>query len=356
MTLDFTHTTLGQTVVFAPGRAAAAVATEVERLGASTVMVIVSGSAEDKVRDFESHFPVALWHREVVMHVPAEVADRAIAASREIDADLVISVGGGSATGLAKAIALETRVPIVAVPTTFSGSEATNVWGRTENSRKRTGSDDAVLPTAVVYDAELIRDLPSDLGVASGLNALAHCVDSMWAPKADPINRVMALEGIRALNSGLPALRDESEDLGGVELALYGAYLAAVAFSSAGSGMHHKIAHVLGGTFNLPHAQTHATILPYVLAFNAGSAPESEKRMAEAFGADSALAGLQRLRAASDAPRSLSSLGFSENDIAEAVELSLGAIPESNPRTPTEDNLSTLLHAALEGRDPAVLK
>ena len=355
MTFDFTHTTLGQTVVFASSRAGAAVAAEVERLEASTVMVIVSGSAEDKVRDFESHFPVALWYREVVMHVPADVADRAVAAAREIDADLVISVGGGSATGLAKAIALETRVPIVAVPTTFSGSEATNVWGRTENARKRTGSDDVVLPTTVVYDAELVRDLPPDLGVASGLNALAHCVDSMWAPNADPINRAMALEGIRALNRGLPALREESDDLGGLELTLYGAYLAAVAFASAGSGMHHKIAHVLGGTFNLPHAQTHATILPYVLAFNAGSAPESEKRMAEAFGADSALAGLQRLRAASDAPQSLSSLGFSENDIAEAVELSLGAIPESNPRTPTEDNLSTLLRAALDGRDPAVL-
>ena len=174
MTLEFTHTTLGQTVVFAPGRAAATVAAEVERLGASTVMVIVSGSAEDKVRNFESHFSVALWHREVVMHVPADVADRAVAAARDIDADLVVSVGGGSATGLAKAIALETRVPIIALPTTFSGSEATNVWGRTENARKRTGSDDVVLPTTVIYDAELVRDLPTDLGVASGLNALAH--------------------------------------------------------------------------------------------------------------------------------------------------------------------------------------
>lgn len=356
MTLDFTHKTLGQTVIFAPGRAAATVATEVERLGARTVMVIVSGSAEDKARDFESHFPIALWHREVVMHVPADVADRAVAAAREIDADLIVSVGGGSATGLAKAVALETRVPIVAVPTTFSGSEATNVWGRTENARKRTGSDDVVLPTTVVYDAELVRDLPSDLGVASGLNALAHCVDSMWAPKADPINRVMALEGIRALNRGLPALREESDDLDGLELTLYGAYLAAVAFASAGSGMHHKIAHVLGGTFNLPHAQTHATILPYVLAFNAGSAPESEKRMAEAFDADSALAGLQLLRTATVAPQSLSTLGFDERDIPQAVELSLSAIPESNPRTPTEDNLTTLFRAALEGRNPLELK
>ena len=354
MTLEFTHTTLGQTVVFAPGRAAATVAAEVERLGASTVMVIVSGSAEDKVRNFESHFSVALWHREVVMHVPADVADRAVAAARDIDADLVVSVGGGSATGLAKAIALETRVPIIALPTTFSGSEATNVC-RTENARKRTGSDDVVLPTTVIYDAELVRDLPTDLGVASGLNALAHCIDSMWAPKADPINQAMALEGIRALNSGLPAMWETSEDLGGLELTLYGAYLAAVAFASAGSGMHHKIAHVLGGTFNLPHAQTHATILPYVLAFNAGSAPESEKRMAEAFGADSALAGLQRLRSATGAPQSLSSLGFSEKDIAEAAELSLSAIPESNPRTPTKDNLTSLLRAALEGHDPAVL-
>lgn len=353
MTMNFEHTTLGQRVIFGAGAAAEKIAAEIDRIGADNVMVIVSQSATEKVTDFDKHFTVALWHREVVMHVPAEVADRAVAAARDKDIDLVVTVGGGSATGLGKAVALETKVPIIAVPTTFSGSEATNVWGRTENARKKTGIDDGVLPTTVIYDAELIRDLPGDLAVASGLNALAHCIDSLWGPRVDPINQALALEGIRALNEGLPSVRADSTDIDGLERTLYGAYLAAVAFASAGSGMHHKIAHVLGGTFNLPHAQTHATILPYVLAFNAPAAGDAEQRMAAAFGAPTALEGLQRLRAAVDAPKALSELGFTTSDIAQAVELSLAAIPANNPREVTTEGLTELLTAALHGSDPA---
>lgn len=352
MTLDFTHQTLRQRVVFAPGQAAARVGDEVRRLGAERVMVIVSGSAAEKVTDFTEHFPVALWHREVVMHVPAEVADRAVAAAEVGDIDLIVSVGGGSATGLAKAVALETRIPIIAVPTTFAGSEATNVWGRTENARKRTGTDDAVLPTTVVYDAQLLTELPHDLAVSSGLNALAHCIDSMWAPRADPINAALALEGIRALNRGLPQLGPGDDGLSGLEDTLYGAYLAAVAFASAGSGMHHKIAHVLGGTFGLPHAQTHAILLPHILAFNAPGVPDAEARMAEAFDAETAVEGLRRLREAVGAPSALSEIGFSPGDIPEAVDLSLSAIPESNPQPVTRENLTALLTAATNGVQP----
>jgi hypothetical protein len=160
----------------------------------------------------------------------------------------------GSTTGLAKAVALTTRIPIVAVPTTYAGSEATNVWGLTENATKTTGVDDRVLPAAVVYDAELTLSLPVALSVASGLNALAHCVDSLWAPRADPINQALAAEGIRALADGLPRIAGDPSDLAGRETALYGAYLAAVSFASAGSGLHHKICHVLGGTA-LPDAR-----------------------------------------------------------------------------------------------------
>lgn len=355
MTMDFDHTTLGQRVIFAAGAAADKVAAEVDRLHAERVMVIVSDSAVEKAANFDEYFTVALWHREVVMHVPAEVADRAVVAARDNDIDLVVTVGGGSATGLGKAVALKTGVPIIAVPTTFSGSEATNVWGRTENASKKTGVDDAVLPTTVVYDAALVRDLPGDLAVASGLNALAHCIDSLWGPRVDPINQALAVEGIRALNEGLPSVRADSANLEGLARTLYGAYLAAVAFASAGSGMHHKIAHVLGGTYNLPHAQTHATILPYVLAFNAPAARDAEQRMATAFGAPTALDGLQTLRAAVGAPTALSELGFTADDVAEAAELSLPAIPANNPREVTVEGLTGLLTAALNGSDPADL-
>jgi alcohol dehydrogenase class IV len=286
------------------------------------------------------------------MHVPIEVAERARAAAAEHDVDLLVSIGGGSATGLAKAVALTTGVPIVAVPTTYAGSEATDVWGLTEGNRKTTGSDARVLPRTVVYDASLMLSLPGDLSVASGLNAVAHCVDSMWAPRADPINAALAGEGIRALVAGLPAVASDPTGLPGREQALYGAYLAAVAFASAGSGLHHKICHVLGGMFELPHAQTHAVVLPHVLALNGPAAPEAEHRIARAFDAETATDGLRALREALDAPRDLRSLGMPEDGIPAAVEAVLAVVPPSNPAPVAADTVTALLHAAWEGDLP----
>jgi maleylacetate reductase len=176
---------------------------------------------------------------------------------------------------MAKAIALTTGLPIIAIPTTYAGSEATNVWGLTEAGAKTTGVDDRVLPTTVIYDAALTFSLPLDLTVASGINALAHCIDSMWAPRADPINQALAVEGIRALTEGLPSLVSNPSSVDGREGALYGGYLSALAFASAGSGLHHKICHVLGGAFGLPHAKTHSAVLPQVLSFNGPFAPDA---------------------------------------------------------------------------------
>ncbi|GAA4718718.1 maleylacetate reductase [Phytohabitans rumicis] len=291
----------------------------------------------------------AAWHDEVVMHVPVDVAERARAAATAHDVDALVPVGGGSTTGLAKAIALTTGRPIVAVPTTYAGSEATNVWGLTDAGRKTTGSDGRVLPRAVVYDASLTLGLPVPMSVASGLNALAHCVDSLWAPRADPINAALAGEGIRALNARLPAVAADPTGLPGREQTLYGAYLAAVAFASADSGLHHKICHVLGGLFDLPHAQTHAVVLPHVLALNAPAAPEVEQRIAAAFAAHSASEGLAALRAALDAPIALRDYGMPRDGIASAVEAILAATPPDNPVPVTPDNLTALLDAAWEG-------
>jgi maleylacetate reductase len=225
----------------------------------------------------------------------------------------------------------------------------------------------------VIYDAALTLSLPVEMSVASGLNGMAHCIDSMWAPRADPINAALGAEGIRALAAGLPLIAADPAGTEGREQALYGAYLSAVAFASAGSGLHHKICHVLGGTFNLPHAQTHATVLPYVLAFNAPAAPDAAARIAAAFGtggsgtggteavgaggsrAADALAGLQELRTRLDAPKALADYGFTADGIAEAVAVTLPAVPASNPRPVTEANLTALLTAALTGEDPRVL-
>ncbi|MDX2604963.1 maleylacetate reductase [Streptomyces caniscabiei] len=349
---SFEHESLTQRVVFASGRAAERVRAEVRRLGASRVMVIAAPAEAELAWEVTADLPVVLRWDEVVMHVPVDVAERARAAAAAHRVDLLVSVGGGSTTGLAKAIALTSGLPILAVPTTYAGSEATSVWGLTERAHKTTGVDARVLPRSVVYDATLTVSLPVRMSVASGLNALAHCVDAMWGPRADPIDRALAGEGIRALAAGLPAVVADPVGLPGREQALYGTYLSAVAFSSAGSGLHHKICHVLGGRYDLPHAQTHAVVLPYVLAFNAPAAPESEQRIAAAFGSDSAIEGLQRLRRDVDAPKALRDFGWAEAEVDDAVEAVLDAVPDGNPRPVRAEDVRRLLRAAWQGADP----
>jgi maleylacetate reductase len=218
---------------------------------------------------------------------------------------------------------------------------------------KTTGTDPRVLPRAVVYDAALTLSLPPDLSVASGLNALAHCVDALWAPRADPINAAGAAEGIRALADGLPQIVQDPQGLAGREQTLYGAYLSAVAFASAGSGLHHKICHVLGGKYNLPHAPTHAVVLPHVLALNAPAAPQAAERIAHALGSSTALDGLLDLRRRLGAPQALGAYGFTEDQIPAAAEAILTVVPGSNPAPVTTQVLERLLHDAWEGREPS---
>jgi maleylacetate reductase len=350
--MRFVHDTLPQRVCFGSGEAAAYLATEIAGFEATRVMVIASKREMDIADGITTDLPVVLRHDDVVMHVPLEVASRARQAASDADIDAIVSVGGGSTTGLAKAVAMTTGLPILAVPTTYAGSEATAVWGLTEGNRKTTGIDPQVLPKVVVYDASLTLSLPVPMSVASGLNALAHCVDAMWGPNADPINAAFAAEGIRALAEGLPRVVADPSDLEGREHALYAAFLSAVAFASAGSGLHHKICHVLGGAYNLPHAQTHATVLPYVLAFNGPAAPKAERRIAAAFGTNRAIDGLQDLRRELRAPHALRDYGFTEDAIPAAADAILPAVPPSNPRPVTAADLRRLLRAAWAGDDP----
>lgn len=353
--MEFVHDTLGQRVRFGSGKAAVMLASEIEERGAERAMVIAAPAEQELAARVTAAVPVAVRCDEVVMHVPVDVADRACHSAMAGDADLLISVGGGSTTGLAKAVALRTGLPIVSVPTTYAGSEATNVWGLTEGARKTTGSDLKVLPKAVIYDAELTLSLPVEMSVASGLNALAHCVDSMWAPRTDPINQALAAEGIRALSEGLPRVANSPRGLAGRELVLYAAYVSAVAFASAGSGLHHKICHYLGGAFNLPHAQTHSVVLPYVLAINAPVAPEAERRIATAFGAGDALSGLAALREELDAPRALRDYGLKRDQLHDAAIALVEVVPDSNPRPLSAADLEALLEAAWAGTEPRTL-
>jgi len=340
--MKFVHEVHQQRVCFDTGAAAERLVEEVARLSATRVMVIATSSSRAAAERITAGLPVAHWHDDVVMHVPVEVAERARAAAKGMDA--LVSVGGGSTTGLAKAVALTSGLPIVAVPTTYAGSEATAVWGLTEGTRKTTGTDPRVLPRSIVYDASLTTGLPVAMSVASGLNALAHCVDSMWAPNTDPIDQALAGEGIRALRTGLPKVVAAPEDLPGREEVLYAAYLAAAAFASAGSGLHHKICHVLGGMFALPHAQTHAVVLPHVLALNGPAAPAAQERIAAALAQP-----LPELLATLGAPRALRDLGMPADGIPAAVDAILPVAPASNPAPVTEETMTELLRAAWEG-------
>lgn len=350
MSLEFNHESLGQRVLFGSGKASDNLAQEIKRIGGTRVMVIAAEFEQSIAEKLTADLEIQLNYSDVVAHVPIETAEKARQAAREHDIDLIVSIGGGSTTGLAKAIALTDGIPIIAVPTTYAGSEATNVWGLTEAARKTTGVDNVVLPRTVIYDAALTVSLPVELSIASGLNGMAHCIDSMWAPRADPINQAIAAEGLRALAAGLPVIKANGEDLAGREQALYGAYLAAVAFASAGSGLHHKICHVLGGTYNLPHAQTHAVILPRVVALNGPFAPEAMRRIGEALGSNDPQIALNNLYSQLEAPRALKDFGYDEQSIQESIELILPVVPESNPRHITADLMRELLESAWSGK------
>jgi len=342
----FEHQSYTQRVLFGPDVARTGLAAEIDRLGAHRVLLVAAPSAREQAAAMTAGLPMAGAVDEVRMHVPVEVAGAARRRAEETGADLLLAVGGGSATGTAKAVAMTSGLPIVAVPTTYAGSEVTPVWGLTENGRKTTGVDERVLPRTVVYDPQLTLGLPVDMSIASGLNALAHCVDSLWAPRANPVDTALALEAAHALVQGLPQVHAAPTALNGRSSTLYGAYLGALAFAGAGSGLHHKICHVLGGTYDLPHAQTHAVVLPHVLAFNAPAAPEAVSRLARALDAPDAQVALDDLYNTVGAPRSLRALGLPEERLSEAAALIAEAAPPSNPRPVTAADALAILEAA----------
>jgi maleylacetate reductase len=346
----FTYTALPGRVVFGAGAARERLAAEVERLGARRVLLIAAEPERQLAESLTAEVPVHATFAEVRQHVPVEIARRARAAAE--GADALLSVGGGSTTGTAKAVALETGLPIVAVPTTYAGSEMTPVWGLTEGARKTTGTDARVLPKVVIYDPELTVGLPAEITGPSAVNALAHCVEALYAPGASPISSLMAEEGIRAIARGVPGAVERPGDLEARSETLYGAYLAGAAFALSGSGLHHKVCHVLGGAYGLPHAPLHTVVLPQVAAFQAPALPEEMARVARALGGDDAGRALFDLARAIGAPTALRDIGMRQEDLDEAVELVLEKVPEDNPRPVEEKDVRELLEAAFAGRRP----
>ncbi|MET7683853.1 maleylacetate reductase [Streptomyces sp. NPDC005423] len=351
--MDFSYDAQPARVVFRSGAALTATAGEAERLGLRRLLVLSGerGAATARAVADSLGDACAGVHTGARMHVPAEVADRAVALARSAGADGCVAVGGGSAIGLGKAIALRTGLPLIAVPTTYSGSEMTPVWGLTEHGAKRTGRDPAVLPRSVVYDPELTLDLPVPLSVTSGVNAVAHAVEALYAPDTSPLVALLAGEGVRAMAGALPAVAAAPRSAGARGRALYGAWLCGSCLGATTMGLHHKLCHVLGGTFGLPHAETHTVVLPYALAYNAPAAPEAVAAVAHALDTDDAPGALRELAGRLGAPRTLAELGLQERDLATAAAQA-ASTAYANPRPVTEDGVLALLRAAYEGRPP----
>ena len=358
--MRFVHESPGSRVVFGVGRRSE-VADELDRLGVRRPL-LVAGKESAAGRELADLLVgrLAGVFDEVVMHVPVAVAARAVEAARAADADGVVVVGGGSAIGTAKAVAKETRLPVVAVPTTYAGSEMTPIWGLTEERLKTTGRDPSVLPRVVVYDPELAVSLPAGLSAASGMNALAHLVEGLYAQQVSPLAVVTAREGIRALASGLPEVVARPTDLDARAAVAYGAWLAGWTLGTTGMGLHHKVCHVLGGTFDLPHAPVHSAVLPYAVAANADAAAPAMAEVVAAFGdagteADHAAGGVWDLRHRIGATAALADLGFTDGDVDTAAGLVVDGGPV-NPRPVDRGCVAAVLRAALRGeRPPAYL-
>ena len=286
------------------------------------------------------------------MHVPIENARRAREAAARVDADCAVAIGGGSAIGVAKAIALERTLPIVAVPTTYSGSEMTPIYGLTEGGVKRSGRDVRVQPATVVYDPALTVSLPPRVSGSSGMNAIAHAVEALYAADATPIGSLLAAEAIRALARSLPVVVKAPANLDARADALYGAWLAGSALAVASMSLHHKLCHALAGAFNLPHAELHAVVLPHATAFNADASPEAMRTIGDALGAPDAAQGLYDLAVTIGAPLSLEEIGMPEDGLDFAAELAVRN-PYANPRPVDRPGVRALLDEAYYGRRPA---
>jgi alcohol dehydrogenase class IV len=348
----FVYNGLPARVIFGAGSIAQLPA-EIDRLGSKRALLLSTPEQKASVDEVAKALGsrVAGIYGKAAMHVPVEVAQDARRVAAELGADCCVTVGGGSTTGLGKAIALTSTLPILAVPTTYAGSEMTPIYGLTEGGMKKTGRDVRVLPKTVIYDPRLTLSLPAALSASSGMNAIAHCVEALYAHDANPIISLMAEEGIRALAASLPKVVSDGKDLAARSEALYGAWLAGIALGSAGMALHHKLCHILGG-FGLPHAETHSIVLPHAMRYNRDAAPDAMRSIARAMGASDAPGAVWNMEAGLGIPMKLGEIGLKEADLERAARIATEA-PYPNPRKVEYGPVLALLRDAYEGRRPA---
>jgi alcohol dehydrogenase class IV len=329
--------------------ARALVPDEIERLGAQRVLLVAAPSSAEVAQDLATALGerYAATFGRPAQHSPVEVTAEALTQAREVRADAIVAIGGGSAIGLSKALAIRTGMPQVAVPTTYAGSEATPVLGETENGVKTTRRDPAFAPGTVVYDPELTLSMPRGLTLTSALNALAHAVEALWDTEASAATRAYAVEAADGILSGLPVVLDRLSDVAARGRLQEAAWLAGACLAQARMGLHHQLAHVLGGSFGLPHAELHALLLPHVMRFNLVAAPGAAARLARVADGDPTLA-VSALAARHEGPTTLGALGLPRTALREVAER-VAAGPYPNPRPVTADAVEELLLAAWRG-------
>ncbi|KAB0508996.1 maleylacetate reductase [Pseudomonas moorei] len=348
----FVYTSAQSRVVFGAG-SIDFLTRELDQLGLNKVLIV--GTAGQ--RAFNEELRLKLGGRivacfsEAVMHTPVSVTNEAMSIVESHQVDGVVAVGGGSSIGLSKAIAFRTGLPQVVIPTTYAGSEMTAILGETENELKVTKSDPKIRPKVVIYDVNLTTGLPVAISVTSGMNAIAHAVEALYAHDTNPVIATLAEEGVRSLVKALPLIAANPEDLDGRSNALYGAWLCGICLGSVSMAIHHKLCHTLGGTFNLPHAETHTALLPHALAYNAGHTPQAIERLRRALDTISPAQALYDLAKKLGAQMSLKELGMPEEGIQKATELAFKNM-YPNPRTLEPEGVKVLITHAWQGKRP----
>lgn len=352
MTRPFLFPGLTTRVVFGHGTLAE-VPDEVARLGHSRALVLSTPHQEGEARALADLLgsKAAGVFAKAAMHTPVEVTEQAVGAFRAAQADCVVSLGGGSTTGLGKAIAVRTGADQVVIPTTYAGSEMTDILGETASGEKTTRRDPAIRPEVVVYDVDLTLALPVGLTVTSALNAIAHAMEALYAPDRNPVIEAMVRDALTAWRDALPALAHSPQDREARSGALYAAWCCSTALGYVSMALHHKLAHVLGGSFGLPHAETHAVLLPHTTAYNEPAVGDLLKPIADTFGG-TAGAGLWHFAKTVGAPLRLADLGLTEPDLDRAAEIATKN-PYANPRPVSRDGIRQLLQQAYEGQCPA---
>lgn len=331
------------------------VADEIRALGCSRAIVLSTPQQSETALAFTEEIGelAAGVFTRAAMHTPIEVTEEAVRHVAETRADCLVAVGGGSTTGLGKAIALRTDLPQIVVPTTYAGSEATPILGQTEDGRKTTLTDPKVQPEVIIYDAELVCTLPVPMTVTSSLNAMAHAAEALYARESNPISTLLAIEGLRAFKHALPRVIADPDDLVARGETLYGAWLCGTVLGQVGMALHHKLCHTLGGSFDLPHAETHAIVLPHAIAFNARAVADQLQPVCDIFGGENAGLALHGFAQEIGAPLALRDLGLSKTDLDRAADLATEN-PYWNPQPVDRDGIHALLRAAWAG-DPPVL-